>query len=349
MTQIPLIDTKRHVWPTSMRGRPERGGAARLSPAWRFVFCKTHAITSMAIYSISNNTAKKIPPVKIGLEKDIQKIFEKNLEEILNITFLASEYSTSSGGRMDTLGIDHNNSPVIIEYKRGQNDSVINQGLSYLLWLLDHKDTFKEIAHRASVTTSIDWGSPRVICVAESYNKFDLDTANLLPMDIELLRYRMYENGILLVEPEVQRKVKISTSEIFEKTEKQKGEFKEKIKHTVADHLEAASPHAKELFAVIKEKIAALDESIIEEPKAKYIAYKMTTNFVDIVVYKDSLKIFLNIPSGTLNDPAGLARDLTKPKPIGHWGNGDYEVKLDRDEDIDTIMALIKQSYEYNK
>ena len=50
-------------------GRPERGGAARPNPAWRFVFCKTRAITSMAIYSIGNNTAKKIPPVKVGLEK----------------------------------------------------------------------------------------------------------------------------------------------------------------------------------------------------------------------------------------------------------------------------------------
>jgi predicted transport protein len=303
----------------------------------------------MALFFTQNGTAKKIPPVKIGLEKDIQKIFEKNLEEILDITFLASEYSTSFGGRMDTLGIDHNGSPVIIEYKRGQNDSVINQGLSYLRWLLDHKADFEALTHRANIAIPIDWASPRVICVAESYNKFDLDTADLLPMDIELLRYRIYENDILLVEPEVQRKVNISTSDIFETTDKQKSEFKEKIKHTVEDHLKIASPHTRELFAVIKEKIAALDESITEEAKAKYIAYKLTTNFVDIVVSRDALKIFLNISSGTLNDPTGLARDLTKPKAIGHWGNGDYEVKLDRDQDVDAVMALIQQSYEYNK
>lgn len=303
----------------------------------------------MAIYSITNSTAKKIPPVKVGLEKDIQKIFEKNLEEILDITFLASEYSTSFGGRMDTLGIDHNGSPVIIEYKRGQNDSVINQGLSYLRWLLDHKADFEALTHRLNITTPIDWASPRVICVAESYNKFDLDTADLLPMDIELLRYRMYENGTLLVEPEVQRKIKISTSEIFEKVEKQKTEFKENIRHTIEDHLKAASPHTRELFATIKEKISALDESIIEEPKAHYIAYKLTTNFVDIVVQRDSLKISLNIPSGQLNDPMNIARDLANPKPVGHLGNGDYEVKLDKTEDVDAVMALIRQSYEYNK
>jgi len=324
-------------------------GPQGLASAGLSVSTPAPAPKAMALFFTQNGTAKKIPPVKVGLEKDVQKIFEKNLEEILDITFLASEYSTSFGGRMDTLGIDHNGSPVIIEYKRGQNDSVINQGLSYLRWLLDHKADFEALTHRLNIAIPIDWASPRVICVAESYNKFDLDTADLLPMDIELLRYRMYENGNLLVEPEVQRKVKISTSEIFEKTEKQKTEFKESIRHTIEEHLKTASPHTRELFAIIKEKISALDESIIEEPKAHYIAYKLTTNFVDIVVQRDALKISLNIPSGQLTDPTKIARDLANPKPIGHLGNGDYEVKLDKTEDVDAVMALIKQSYEYNK
>jgi hypothetical protein len=95
----------------------------------------------------------------------------------LNIRFLATEYSTSSGGRIDSLGIDNNGSPVIIEYKLTQNDNVINQGLSYLSWLLDHKDAFEALVRKMNIDTEIDWASPRVICVAESYNKFDLDTA----------------------------------------------------------------------------------------------------------------------------------------------------------------------------
>src|SRR3989344_2166752 len=245
----------------------------------------------MAIFFTKNETAKKIPPVKVGLEKDVQKLFEKNLEEILNIKFLATEYSTSFGGRIDSLGIDNNGSPVIIEYKKGQNDSVINQGLSYLRWLLDHKADFEALV----------------------------------------------------------RKMKISTSEVFERGEKQKREFKDHIHYTVADHLKSASPKLQEIFSMLKEQISALDESIIEEAKAKYIAYKLTTNFCDVVILRDALKIFLNIPSGELDDPDTIARDLTKPKPIGHWGNGDYEVKLEREEDIPKIMSLIKQSYTYNK
>jgi len=103
----------------------------------------------MAIFSIQNGNLKKIPPIKVGLERDIQKIFEENLDEVLNITFLASEYSTSFGGRIDSLGIDNNGSPVVIEYKRSQNDNVINQGLSYLRWLLDHKADFEVLVQKS--------------------------------------------------------------------------------------------------------------------------------------------------------------------------------------------------------
>jgi predicted transport protein len=302
----------------------------------------------MALFLINNRKAEKIPPVKIGLEKDIQKIFEENLNEILNITFLASEHSTSFGGRIDSLGIDNNGSPVIIEYKRSQNDNVINQGLSYLRWLLDHKADFEFLIRKVKINVEIDWTSPRVVCVAGSYNKFDLDTVDLLPINIELLKFKVYQNNTLLVEPETQQKVRISTSKVFNKGKKEKI-IKEKINYKIEDHLSGINPKVKEIFKVINEKIIALDESIIVEPKVKYIAYKLTTNFVDIVVKKYGLKIFLNVPSGELIDPNDAARDLTKPKKIGHWGNGDYEVKLEKEEEIDKIFELIKQSYSYNK
>jgi len=302
----------------------------------------------MALFSIHNKKVKKVPAIKVGLEKDIQRIFEENLNEILNITFLASEYSTSFGGRIDSLGIDNNGAPVIIEYKRTQNDSVINQGLSYLRWLLDHQKDFEALVHDASIQEEIDWASPRVICVAESYNKFDLDTADLLPINIELLTFRIYQNNVLLIEPETQQKVRIATSKVFEKNKKEKVAG-EKVTYTLDTHLNGVSAKTKKIFEDINEKIVALDDSIIIEPKAKYVAYKLATNFVDVVVLRGFLKLFLNIPSGELNDPSGIARDLAKPKKIGHWGNGDYEVKLENVEEIEKVFELIRQSYVYNK
>ncbi len=301
------------------------------------------------LFSIKNQSAQKVLPMKVGLERDIQRLFEKNLEAILDIKFLASEYSTSFGGRIDTLGIDNNGSPVIIEYKRGQNDSVINQGLSYLRWLLDHKEKFEALVREENDSVEIDWKSPRVVCVAESYNKFDLDTADLLPISIELYRYQMYDGDMLLLERASQPKVKISTSGVFDVKESESKPFKEKIQYSIEDHLTSASKKSKELFSIFKEQVTALDDEIIEEPKAKYIAYKLTTNFVDVVIMKDGLKIFLNVPSGNLEDPNGIARDLTQPKKIGHWGNGDYELKFEDESQIDAVMSLVRQSYEFNR
>jgi len=97
----------------------------------------------MALFKINNSVVKKLVARDLDLERNLQVIFEANLEEILNIIFLAHEYSTSFGGRIDTLGIDKNGSPCIIEYKKNQNENVINQGLSYLRWLLDHKADFE--------------------------------------------------------------------------------------------------------------------------------------------------------------------------------------------------------------
>jgi predicted transport protein len=303
----------------------------------------------MALFKINNSKVEKLSISAIGKEKNIQKLFEDNLLTILNVDFLASEYSTSFGGRIDTLGIDKNGSPVIIEYKRNQNDNIINQGLSYLRWLLDHKADFEILCRNKNINIEIDWSSPRVICVAESYNKFDLDTVEILPIKIELLKYRIYENNILLVDSETQKAVRISTSKLYQKGKKEKEATRLQKEYTIEMHLKIASKQIKELFMRLKEMISSLDEAIVEEAKAQYIAYKLTTNFVDIVIQKNAIKAFLNVPSGKLNDPYGIARDLTKPKPIGHWGNGDYEVIVKDEDGLNKLFELIKQSYNYNK
>lgn len=320
----------------------------------------------MALFKINGSVVKKITVKDLDFEKNLQELFEENLEEILNITFLAHEHSTGWGGRIDTLGIDKNGSPCIIEYKKNQTDSVIPQGLAYLQWLLDHKADFEKLVeqHFASIYGSptvtwggkiinkikIDWDSPRVICIAESYNKFDIATADLLPINIELLRYRVYEENILYVEPENSQKVKISTSSILKKSknDREKAERFQKT-YSVDDHLKKSDEKIKSLFLKLREKIITLDENIKEEPKKLYIAYKLATNFVDVEIRSKDIKIFLNVKSGQLNDPKNLARDLTKPKHVGHWGNGDYEVKLKNENELDSIFELIKQSYNLNK
>lgn len=116
--------------------------------------------------------------------------------------------------------------------------------------------------------------------------------------------------------------------------------------YSIEDHINNANEETKQIFLDLREKITSLDEEVSEVPKSKYIAYKTSTNFVDIVILHNSLKIFLNVQSGQLKDPEYLARDLTKPKPVGHWGNGDYEVRVDKNSDLEKIFNLIQQAYQ---
>lgn len=96
---------------------------------------------------------------EVILEKELQNLIEKNMEKFFGVRFLKSEYAITNG-RMDSIGIDENNSPVIFEYKKGVNENVINQGLFYLDWLLNHKADFKLLVLEKmgkEVADVIDW------------------------------------------------------------------------------------------------------------------------------------------------------------------------------------------------
>ena len=89
----------------------------------------------MPVFTPRNGKLRKLSSLGFTKEKKLQTLVEENLDELLGMHFLATEYTTTFGGRIDTLAVDYTGAPVIIEYKRNKNDNVINQGLSYLRWL----------------------------------------------------------------------------------------------------------------------------------------------------------------------------------------------------------------------
>lgn len=116
--------------------------------------------------------------------------------------------------------------------------------------------------------------------------------------------------------------------------------------YSETDHLAKASEQIIELYEMLKNKILTNYDDINVKIRKYYIAFISKTNFVDIRISKKDIKIWLNLPKGKLNDPQNIARDVSA---IGHWGNGDYELILKNDDNIEYIMYLIKQAYEYNK
>ena len=102
-------------------------------------------MTDIQLFRLTDGAAIELVQRAAGLERDLQKIIEGQMEPLLGVRFLASEFVTDAThrGRIDSLGIDENGCPVIIEYKRTVNENVINQGLLYLSWLLEHRGEFR--------------------------------------------------------------------------------------------------------------------------------------------------------------------------------------------------------------
>src|SRR4051794_230882 len=127
------------------------------------------------------------------------------MEPLFGVRFLASEYSTGArhGGRVDSLGIDENGSPVIFEYKRSRDENVINQGLFYLDWLLDHRGEFALLVMKmlgGTAADEIDWSNPRLVCVARDFTRYDEHAVQQINRTVELVRYRDYSGQLLALE-----------------------------------------------------------------------------------------------------------------------------------------------------
>ena len=56
----------------------------------------------------------------------------------------------------------------------GENSAIINQGLFYLDWLVEHIAEFQLLVQKKlGHDVEVDTGSPRLILIATSYSKFD--------------------------------------------------------------------------------------------------------------------------------------------------------------------------------
>ena len=119
----------------------------------------------------------------------------------------------------------------------------------------------------------------------------------------------------------------------------------ENVIYTINDFPELSGA-ILELFEQLRKRICNLDSSVREEFKKLYIAYKTTTNFVDIVPQKSRLRLSLNMPFSEIHDPKGICKDVTN---LGRWGNGDVEVGVSDVNEIEYAMYLIQQSFDKHR
>jgi predicted transport protein len=303
-------------------------------------------MSDLKLFSTKQKNIVELASFEAKLEKTLQKLFEDNLEELLGVRFIQSEYRTSNGGRIDTIGIDENNCPVIIEYKKSSNENIINQGLFYLDWLLDHKADFEVIVHKSEHKVHLDeveWSAPRLICVASDFSKYDQYAVNQINRNIDLLRYKFFDGDFLLLEQLTQ--VSQSNSDLAEtkKIKTLKTKSTKSSQRTFNIHVAQLSENLSNVLSELDDFVRSLDSKIAYKELKFYAAYSLVRNFVcvEAISTQDKLLVYLKLHEEQFLNSKIKCRDVSK---IGHYGTGNTEFTIKTLEEVEQLKPYIKLS-----
>lgn len=271
---------------------------------------------------------------------------------MLGIRFVATEYATgrTHGGRIDSLGLDENNSPVILEYKRSVGENVINQGLYYLNWLMDHQAEFKlQVMDTLGmdVAAQIDWSSPRVLCIASDFTKFDAHAVQQINQGVELIRYRRFGADLLLFEQvNTVGGPRSKPRPRMQGVEAQPASPTRPVGATgdrgYAEWMGLYGPEMKELASSLDDFIGSLGDDVQRKELKLYMAFKRLKNFATVVPQKSRLLLFLHVDPDSLMP---LAPNMRDARTFGHWGTGDLEVAISSFEELEQAKPFIAQAY----
>lgn len=313
-------------------------------------------MADLKLFSINQGQATEMASSSVALERDLQKLVEANMETIFGIRFLASEYSTGKihRGRIDSLGIDEIGSPVILEYKRTTNENVINQGLFYLDWLMDHQGEFQLLVDQRlgrEAAGDIDWSAPRLICVANDFTRYDEHAVRQIDRNVELVRYRDFGSELLAIE--------LITTTTTGAGKTATSPSKTEISGpNPASHGTSRSGTAGELLARADQEITALYESfeafalslgedVVKNERKNYFAFRRLKNFACVEVHPSSrnLLIYLKLDPDAVEMKEGLIRNVSN---IGHFGTGDVELRIKDRSSWQVVEDLTRRAYEAN-
>lgn len=321
-------------------------------------------MSDIKLFRLVAGQATELQGSASDLEKPLQTLIEANLQHLLNIRFIASEHSTGKthGGRIDSLGLDENHCPVILEYKRSVGENVINQGLFYLDWLMDHKAEFKLLVLDtlgAAAADAIDWSAPRVVCIAADFTKYDGHAVQQIGRNIELIRYRRFGDDLLLLE---------SANAGGDANDKTVGAKQSKKASAKPDTLAAVQPDLatngkttgpdkpfaellaglsepmQQLLASLEDYTLSLGDDVQRKELRLYVAFKRLKNFATVVLHKKNcLLLYLHVDPATAMAVLPKSRDVTH---IGHWGTGNLEVTVSTMAELDAAKPFITAAYE---
>jgi predicted transport protein len=310
---------------------------------------KGKEMSDIQLFRLSGTCAMELSGRAAAVEKHLQSMIEAQMPTFLGVRFLATEYTTGKThkGRIDSLGLDENGCPVIIEYKRHTNENVINQGLFYLDWLMDHRAEFQWLVMEKlgkDVAEQVDWAGTRLMCIAADFTRYDQHAVQQIPRNIELIRYKLFADDLLLLDLVNSVSVDDATAAKADTTgsttlAKSKSVGKDK---TAEEQLENAQPEIRAMYEALSGQLLALGEDVQEKHLKLYVAFRRLKNFACVIPYKDKLLVMLKLDPDTVALEAGFSRDV---RNIGTWGTGDVELCLRSMADFERAKPLIERSY----
>ncbi len=298
-------------------------------------------MADIKLFSLSGGV-HELPSSSVTLEKELQSVIEQNMAIFFGVTFLKSEFSITNG-RIDSLGLDENYCPVIFEYKRSANENVINQGLFYLDWLLDHKADYKLLVMDilgADIANKIDWSMPQVICIASDFTKFDEHAVNQMQRNIKLVRYKKFGKELILFEHLNSPKVKPLPEDTSATTPQ--GGKSAFVQKTFTQLYEKAPQPLQIVYQSLKDYILSLGDDVTENQLKFYAAFKKIKNIACVEILASKVVLSLSLDQQSVLFENGYSRDMTG---IGHYGTGNVQLILKTIEDFEKAKPLIDRAY----
>ena len=297
---------------------------------------------------------KELKEIGFSTEKDMQHFCESNLDRLLGLQFVASEFRVAQF-RFDSVAYNPlTKAFIIIEYKNDRNFSVVDQGYSYIATLLNHKADFvlkyNQVFSVSRGLENFDWTQVRVLFIAPSYTTYQMNSINFHDLPMELWRIKHYEQGIIQFDQIKPTNTSASISGYVSggvlppPGGKTTDPAKDVIVYSEDDRLADGSDITREYYAELRDYILSLDDSIELKATKLYVGFLFRNhNLVDIKLQKGSIVLWLNAQYGSLSDPQHLITDVTH---IGHHGNGDCQIKISDRAHMGYIKDLIRTHYQ---
>ena len=261
-------------------------------------------------------------------EKDLQNFVQKNLEALLGIRYVASEYHVK-GLRVDTVGIDANNCPVLIEYKLDKGDKAHGQIVGYKSLFLRSKDKFKlKVSYNPKlgndISKKLNFSKISLICLARNFPEHVVDIAQD-HKDVDLITYHFFHKTLLLEwikgSPPVQENYPSKPSQ-------------------------PAIGKIQDLYETLSQKIAKLRHAEQHDAR-KLRRFKCGKTFVCLRPRKKRVQIWVKLNPKKEEIIPGFTRDVSDI--MTDAGSCDLEISVATQAQLRKALALCRKAYREQK